>query len=182
MLIGDRTQNRKISFSLIDLLGQRSNLLQQSLKSLTQENWSPNIIDNQKSLIKDSIKYINQVLVEGRINSDKLNNYVRLVSPKIVAGINSAAADKLEFLNEKIKNLLAKERWESPYVVISSVHQARHGELVTQYFERVFNEFQGNAAEREDRIVYAESIFVDNSKRELIDKLLQETLRATFSF
>ncbi len=175
-------EGQKLTDSLRYFLGQRSNLLEQALKGLTEENWHQNIIDNQKSLITDSIEYINQVLVEGRINSDKLNNYVRLVKSKIVEGINSAAAEKLEFLNEKIKSLLAKERWESPYVVISSVHQARHGELVTQYFERVFNEFQGHGAEREDRIVYAESIFDDEPKalRLLATHILDQKLSSAF--
>ena len=38
---------------------------------------------------------------------------------------------------------IAQEKWQSLYVVICQVHQARHDEVVTQYFERVFNEFQG---------------------------------------
>lgn len=53
-------------------------------------------------------------------------------------------------------------------MVISSAHQPRHGEVVTQYFERVFNEFQGDAAEREDRIVYAESIFEEPAALRLL--------------
>ncbi len=175
-------EDQALTDYLKDFLEQRSNLLQQSLKSLTEENWRPNIIDNQKSLLKDSIEYIKQVLVEGRVNSDKLNNYVSLVRPKIVEGINSAAAEQLEFLNDKIKNLLANDRWKSPYVVICSVHQARHGELVTQYFERVFNEFQGNAAEREDHIIYAESIFDDEPKalRLLATHILDQKLSSAF--
>ena len=40
---------------------------------------------------------------------------------------------------------IAQEKWQSLYVVICQVHQARHDEVVTQYCERVFNEFVGNA-------------------------------------
>lgn len=175
-------EGQKLTDSLRDFLGERSNLLQETLRSLNQENWHQNIIDNQKSLLTDSIEYINQVLVEGRINSDKLNNYVRLVSPKIAEGVNSAAAEELELINEKIKSLLTKDKWKSPYVVISSVHQARRGEVVTQYFEHVFNEFQGKGAGREDRIVYAESIFDDEPKalRLLATHILDRKIASAF--
>jgi hypothetical protein len=175
-------QGQKLTDSLRDFLGKRSNLLQEALRSLNEESWPQNIVNNQKALLTDSIEYINQVLVEEQINSDKLNNYVRLVTPKIIRGVNSAAAAELELINEKIKKMLSKEKWKSPYVVICSVHQARHGEVVTQYFERVFNEFQGDAAEREDRIVYAESIFDDEPKalRLLATHILDRKLGLAF--
>lgn len=150
-------EGQKLTDYLRDFLRERSNLLQKALSSLNEQDWSANVIDNQKSLIADSIEYINQVLTEGCINSEELSNYVQKVTPKIIQGVNKAAAAQLEFINEKIKNLLAKEKWQSLYVVICQVHQARHGEVVTQYFERVFNEFQGDAGAREDRIVFRES-------------------------
>ncbi|WP_199338424.1 hypothetical protein [Nostoc sp. FACHB-133] len=96
--------------------------------------------------------------------------------------MNSAAVAELELINEKIKTFLSKDKWQSPYVVICSDHQARHGEVVTQYFEHVFNEFQGEAAEREDRIVYAESIFDDEPKalRLLAAHILDQKLGSAF--
>ncbi|AFZ18435.1 hypothetical protein [Allocoleopsis franciscana] len=175
-------EGQKLTNSLRDFLGERSNLLQKALRSLNEESWPQNIVNNQKALLTDSIEYINQVLAEKHINSDKLNNYVQRVIPNIVKGVNSAAAEELELINEKMKKLLAKEKWQSPYVVICSVHQARHGEVVTQYFERVFNEFQGDAAEREDRIVYAESILDDEPKalRLLATHILDRKLGSAF--
>ncbi|MFP5272819.1 hypothetical protein [Coleofasciculus sp.] len=175
-------EGQKLTASLKDFLVERSNLLQETLTSLNEENWSQNIVGNQKALLTDSIEYINQVLVEKYINSEKLNNYVRLVSPKIIGGVNEAAVAELELINDKIKTLLSKDKWQSPYVVICSAHQARHGEVVTQYFEHVFNEFQGEAAEREDRIVYAESIFDDEQKalRLLATHILDQKLGSAF--
>ncbi|MGB8689022.1 MAG: hypothetical protein WCD53_17020 [Microcoleus sp.] len=175
-------EGQKLTDSLRDFLRERSQLLQETLSSLNEQNWYPNVVDNQKLLLADSIEYINQVLGEGRINSEKLNNYVQKVTPKIVRGVNEAAAAELELINEKIKRLLAKEKWRSPYVVISSAHQARHGEVVTQYFEHLFNEFQGDAAEREDRIVYAESFFEDEPKalRLLASHILDQKIAAAF--
>jgi len=176
------SEGQKLTDSLRDFLRERSQLLQETLSSLNEQNWYPNVVDNQKLLIADSIEYINQVLGEGRINSEKLNNYVQKVTPKIVRGVNEAAAAELELINEKIKSLLAKEKWRSPYVVISSVHQARRGEVVTQYFEHLFNEFQGEGAGREDRIIYAESIFDDEPKalRLLATHILDQKIASAF--
>lgn len=175
-------EGEKLTDSLRDFLRERSKLLQETLSSLNEQNWYPNVVDHQKTLIADSIEYMNQVLGEGRINSEKLNNYVQKVNPKIVRGVNEAAAAELELINEKIKTLLAKDKWKSPYVVISSVHQARRGEVVTQYFERFFNEFQGEGAGREDRIIYAESIFDDEPKalRLLATHILDRKIASAF--
>jgi len=166
-------EGQKLTDEEVEDLRTRKNSLEKTLTELkTLENlkirsWYRSILVNQQSLLEDSIAYIDKVLVEEHIDSKELNNYVNQVRPKIVVGINLAAAQELEFLNDKIKSLqadgLLESKGKSPYVVICSVHQARHGEIITQYFEHVFNEFQGNAAEREDRIVYAESIF-DNKE------------------
>jgi len=175
-------EGQKLTEPLRDFLKERSKLLQETLISLNEQNWYPNIVDNQKTLLADSIVYINQTLEEGYINGEKLNNYVRLVNPKIIAGVNSATVEQLKLLNEKIKNLRSKDKWKSPYVVISSVHQARSGEIVTQYFEHMFNEFQGIGASREDRIVYAESIFDDEPKalRLLATHILDQKIASAF--
>jgi hypothetical protein len=157
-------KEKELTDPLKNFLEDRSALLQNTLLSLNKEDWSPNVVDNQKLLLEDSIEYIDKVLGEGRINSERLNSYVQQVTPKIIRGVNEAAAAELENINEKIKSLLRNDTWEDPYVVVSSVHQARHGELVTQYFQHMFNEFQGKGAGREDRIVYAESIFDDEPK------------------
>ncbi len=167
-------EGQNLTDNLEDILNlpERRGLLNDTLEWLdTLENpkiqtWPQNIIKIQQSLLEDSIAYVNKVLAAKRIDSDELNNYVSQVTPKIVEDMNLAAAQELEFLNDKIKSLLENDlkddlvegKWKSPYVVICAVHQTRYGELVTQYFEHVLNEFQGKAAEREDRIIYAESI------------------------
>jgi hypothetical protein len=157
-------KEKELTDPLKKFLEDRSKLLKNTLISLNEQDWSPNVVDNQKLLLEDSIEYIERVLGEGRINSETLKSYVQQVTPKIIRGVNEAAAAELENINEKIKSWLQNDTWEDPYVVISSVHQARNGELVTQYFEHMFNEFQGKGAGREDRIVYAESIFDDKEK------------------
>jgi len=169
-------EDQELTDSLREFLIDRSQLLQETFSSLNEQNWYPNVVDNQKLLLEDSIEYIDQVLGEGRINSEKLNSYVQQVTPKIIRGVNEAAAAELEMINARIKSLLAKDKWEDPYVVISSVHQARNGELVTQYFEHMFNEFQGKGAGREDRIVYAESIFGDKEEEKALRLLATHIL------
>ena len=173
-------KGKELTDSLRDFLEDRSELLQNTLSSLNKQDWSPNVVDNQKLLLKDSIEYIDKVLGEGRINSERLNSYVQQVTPKIIRGVNEAAAAELENINEKIKSLLAKDKWKDPYVVISSVHQARKGELVTQYFEHMFNEFQGVGAGREDRIVYAESSDEKEALRLLATHILDRKIASAF--
>ena len=77
---------------------------------------------------------------------------------------------------------IAKEKWQSLYVVICQVHQARHDEVVTQYFEGVFNEFQGDAGAREDRIVFRESSVDDEpaALRLLATHILDQKISSAF--
>ena len=173
-------EGQELTDSLQKYLRERSELLQNTLISLNKQDWSPNVVDNQKLLLQDSIEYINQVLGEGRINSEKLNSYAQQVTPKIIRGVNEAAAAELEMINEKIKRLLAHDKWKDPYVVISSVDQARKGEVVTQYFEHMFNEFQGEGAGREDRIVYAESSNEEEAVRLLATHILDRKIASAF--
>ena len=173
-------EGQELTDSLKNFLRERSDLLQNTSIGLNKQDWSPNVVDNQKLLLKDSIEYIDKVLGEGRINSERLNSYVQQVTPKIIRGVNEAAAAELEIINEKIKTLLAKDKWKDPYVVISSVHQARNGEVVTQYFEHMFNEFQGEGAGREDRLVYAESSNEKEALRLLATHILDRKIASAF--
>jgi hypothetical protein len=173
-------KGKELTDSLKNFLEERSELLQNTSIGLNKQDWSPNVVDNQKLLLKDSIEYIDRVLGEGRINSERLNSYVQQVTPKIIRGVNEAAAAELEIINEKIKTLLAKDKWKDPYVVISSVHQARNGEVVTQYFEHMFNEFQGEGAGREDRLVYAESSNEKEALRLLATHILDRKIASAF--
>ena len=173
-------QGKELTDSLKKFLEYRSQLLQETFSSLNKQDWSPNVVDNQKLLLKDSIEYIDQVLGEGRINSERLNSYVQQVTPKIIRGVNEAAAAELEIINEKIKTFLAKDKWKDPYVVISSVHQARNGEVVTQYFEHMFNEFQGEGAGREDRLISAESSDEKEALRLLATHILDRKIASAF--
>lgn len=44
------------------------------------------------------------------------------------------------------------------YVVICGAHQPRYREAACQYFSRLLLQAEGSAAEREDRVVYAEGL------------------------
>lgn len=175
-------EGQRITHSLRDFLKERSNLLQEASSSLNEQDWPENVIVNQKLLIADSVEYINQVLTKECINSEELSNYVRKVTPKIIQGVNHAAFAQLEFIHEKLKNIIAKEISQSLYVVVCQAHQARHGELVTQYFERVFNEFQRDAGAQEDRIVFRESDIDDEpgSLRLLASHILDQKISSAF--
>ncbi|NET60675.1 MAG: hypothetical protein F6K47_32405 [Symploca sp. SIO2E6] len=122
---------------------------------------------SQEFFIQKSINYITQVLNSQTIDISQLNEYIHEVAPYIVQGVNQATTAQLEGLNKVIKELKPEE-WKSPYVVIQTVHQARYRETVIQYFERMFNEPQGNAAERENRIVVIEDNFDDNRALRLL--------------
>jgi hypothetical protein len=92
-------KGKELTDSLKNFLRERSDLLQNTSIGLNKQDWSPNVVANQKLLLEDSIEYIDRVLGEGRINSERLNSYVQQVTPKIIRGVNEAAAAELEIIN-----------------------------------------------------------------------------------
>jgi hypothetical protein len=66
--------------------------------------------------------------------------------------------EQLHALLGRWRNHLGEARWAGLYVVICGFHQPRYREAACQYFARLLHKPDGSAAEREDRLVYAEGL------------------------
>jgi hypothetical protein len=104
---------------------------------------------------------VDRVLAEGGVDFDRLKEHIRALAAHALETAQLAVCIELEQLHALLgrwRNELGEKRWAGLYVVICGAHQPRYREAACQYFGRLLHEGDGSAAEREDRLVYAEGL------------------------
>jgi hypothetical protein len=114
---------------------------------------------------------VDRVLAEGVINFDRLQEHIRALASNALETAQLAVCTELEQLHALLgrwRNDLGEKRWAGVYVVICGAHQPRYREAACQYFSRLLHQPEGSAAEREDRLVYAEGLCDVDSALDLL--------------
>lgn len=104
---------------------------------------------------------IDRVLAEGVVDLERLEEHIRALAKHALETAQLAVCIELEqvhLLLARWRKDLGETRWAGMYVVICGAHQPRYREATCQYFGRLLHEPEGSAAEREDRLVYAEGL------------------------
>jgi len=104
---------------------------------------------------------VDRVLEKGAVDFDRLQDHVRALASHALETAQLAVCIELEQLHALLtrwRNDLGEKRWAGMYVVICGAHQPRYREAACQYFGRLLHQAEGSAAEREDRLVYAEGL------------------------
>jgi hypothetical protein len=114
---------------------------------------------------------VDRVLAEGVINFERLQEHIRALASHALETAQLAVCTELEQLHALLgrwRNDLGEKRWAGVYVVICGAHQPRYREAACQYFSRLLHQPEGSAAEREDRLVYAEGLCDVDSALDLL--------------
>lgn len=104
---------------------------------------------------------VDRVLEEGVVDFDRLQEHVRALASHALETAQLAVCIELEQLHALLarwRNDLGEKSWAGMYVVICGAHQPRYREAACQYFSRLLHQPETSAAEREDRLVYAEGL------------------------
>jgi len=115
--------------------------------------------DAPAELLSVARALVDRVLAEGMIDFDRLQKHICGLASHALEIAQLAVSIELEQLHELLtrwRNDLGERRWAGMYVVICGAHQARYREAACQYFGRLLHQVESSAAEREDRLVYAE--------------------------
>jgi len=127
---------------------------------------------------------VDRVLTEGVIDFDRLQKDIRALASHALETAQLAVCIELEQLHELLKrwrNELGERRWAGMYVVICGAHQPRYREAACQYFGQLLHQAESSAAEREDRLVYAEGLCdvdaaLDLLARHIVDQRASDLL------
>jgi len=104
---------------------------------------------------------VDRVVAEGVVDFERIQEHVRVLASHALETAQLAVCIELEQLHALIgrwRNDFGERRWAGLYVVVCGAHQPRYREAVCQYFGRLLHEPESSAAEREDRLVYAEGL------------------------
>lgn len=121
---------------------------------------------------------VDRVLAEGNVDFDRLQEHIRALATQALETAQLAVCSELEQLHRVIarwRNNLGESHWAGMYVVICGAHQPRYREAACQYFGRLLHQADSSAAEREDRLVYAEGLYeidgaLDLLARHIVDQ------------
>lgn len=112
----------------------------------------------QKTIIKASVAYIDEVLKKRVTTLAAFTAYMREMAPLILANAKDAAIAQIEMLDMAVielkKRITAKE-FKRALALVLGPKMPRKDFLVSQYFAFAFNEDLATT----ERIVYAENIF-----------------------
>src|SRR5215510_13210028 len=104
---------------------------------------------------------VDRVLEEGVVDFERLHEHIRALASHALKTAQLAVCIELEQLHALLtrwQNDLGEKQWAGMYVVICGAHQPRYREAACQYFGRLLHQAESSAAEREDRLVYAEGL------------------------
>jgi hypothetical protein len=142
-------------------LEQQKYLLEQALSFLDVEPLPMKYMPTHRKMLETALEIIEEVLESGQVDREAVKEYGRRSSPWYLEGAAVAAQLEIDQLHETVMNWkeeMGDDNWERLHVVVCAAHQGRYQEATLQYFHRLLGEEEGLAAEKENRVVYAEHI------------------------
>jgi hypothetical protein len=128
---------------------------------------------------------VDRVLEEGIVDFERLHEHVRALASHALETAQLAVCIELEQLHALLgrwRSDLGDERWAGLYVVICGAHQPRYREATCQYFGQLLHQPDGSAAEREDRLVYAEGLCDVDSALDLLARHIVDQQASSLLF
>ena len=136
-------------------------LIERGLKYLEIDPLPMKYVASQRLILENARDMIAAVLATNEVTHDRVQAFAKANAPLYLEGAAIGARLEIETLHETVMNWrdrLGDLHWEDIYVVICAAHQGRYRETTLQYFQRLLYEEAGLAAEKEDRVIYAEHI------------------------
>lgn len=128
---------------------------------------------------------VDRVLEGGVVDFDRLQEHFRALASPALETAQLAVCIELEQLHallERWHDDLGERLWAGMYVVICGAHQPRYREAACQYFGRLLRQPEGPAAEREDRLVYAEGLCDVDSALDLLARHIVDQRASSLLF
>jgi hypothetical protein len=110
-----------------------------------------------RTLLGDSIAFIDAALASGAVSEDALRSFARKIAPLTLASAREAARMQIDGLHaafEKLKGGMSEAELARLYVLVLGAKTPRAGNLQYEYF---VNALGRDAADK--RVIYMESIF-----------------------
>ena len=178
---------RLTDVTVSELRGQRAQVRElQAIINASQSSASRSpTMKAPDELLCQTRALVDGVLEGGVVDFDRLQKHLRALASPALETAQLAVCMELEQLHtllERWHNDLGERRWAGMYVVICGAHQPRYREAACQYFGRLLRQPEGPAAEREDRLVYAEGLCDVDSALDLLARHIVDQRASSLLF
>jgi len=158
-------QEGKLTSNNIHRLKEYDSLINVIYSEIDNYSYNSALLKVQQQILKHSQNYIQFLLAENKYEEKTRNEFSRKIEQYILDDVDESAKLELTGLHNQTQIWLKQipiEKRQQLYVVIGSSHQARYRELSVQYFDRILNEQSDGSALSENRLVFAESVFLES--------------------
>jgi hypothetical protein len=171
----------------LEKIGQRVKNIEVSLQKMAME---PSLIEIQSQCLIKTSNYLQQLVLEGKINQIQNDSFFREISPLLLAIASEATFFQLDALHEQVqkwKKQIPADDWNRLAAIVMGPSMPRIGEVTMQYFSRLTGKplevLKGNypwinsvnylkddiqPSKRGRRIVYAENVASEESALDLL--------------
>jgi putative intracellular protease/amidase len=150
---------------------QQHNLINTVLDHLDEQGFSGAVRAGQRVLLGAASQILAECRRTRRVDLDAVHAFARAMGKEMSENTRTAQRAELTCLHEKVcvwLDAMTPEERERLFVVVCGSHQARYQEIAMTYFRHLLGEFSTHGAHGEDRLMYAESKFEEDSGIDLI--------------
>jgi hypothetical protein len=152
-------------------------LMEKAIEILDQAPIPENYFDVQRITLQNAMAIVDEVLLTGLVDKGRVLDFGKENAHLYLKNAALSTMLELDTLHETVmrwKEQIGQEDWESLYVIICAGHQARYREASKQYFQHLLGEKEGDGAQHEDRVVYAEHIYDVDAAMDLLSRHIND--------
>jgi len=150
---------------------QQHNLINTVLDHLHELDFPEAVRARQRALLEAASRILADCRRSRRVDLEAVHAFARDMGRKMNENNVMAQRAELDLLHAKVCAWLdrmdEKER-ERLFVVVCGSHQARYQEIAMTYFRHLLGEFAAHGAHGEDKLMYSEAQFQEDSAIDLI--------------
>jgi hypothetical protein len=166
-------------------LEQKSRLIQIALDGLEKEDFPAEFEAKQVMILRSCQQLMDTVIKSKRVDEQSLTAYTQVVASLLLDNANLAVKLQLDSVHQQVaawRATMDEAEWTALKVIICAGHQTRSGEATKQYFDKLLGQRKGTGAEREERVIYAESLSTVSSVLDLLARHMVDQLASTAFF
>lgn len=153
--------------------------------AIALQKMTPADADASQSLLQHSRELIANVIHSKSATHDNLRHYAKQTCGFVMANAYRAVRAELDIMHASVMKWQAEmgpTKWSNLYVVVCGNHQPRYRAAALQYFERILGEQEGVAAEKEDHLIFGESVRDIAGVRDLLARHIVDQRAAQIYF
>ncbi len=148
--------DEKISDATISKLKEyKAGIEKASPQVSTNEGLEPSDDARQKTLITQTLTFLDKTIKDRHVSADELQAYVRATSVPDLENAYEAVASQMNSMDKtmaKWHKELTPDEWNKLYVFIATAHMPRQQLIAYQYFAKLLNQ-----SEEGDRVIVGEN-------------------------